>query len=202
MVPPDLPLCGSHRAPRSTTVQGSRPDKSVGRAAVENCGGLERRSRPHIPMVTATQHAGAPVALMEEGAQVAPLTTGWPQPGRRGRDEAAYFASVVESVGGRDEADLPLVLDLEWSQGLSATGVVAWCDDSPPRFSGRPDGAASLHRGILQEPGQVRAPTLCGVLWIAHYGVVRPTLPGRGETGAGPPGNTEAMAGSTAFRRR
>ena len=101
-----------------------------------------------------------------------------PQPGRRGRDEAAYFASIIESVGGRDSDDLPLVLDLEWSQGLSATGVVVWSDDfgaEIKRQTGR--GCILYTGGFYKNLGQVRAPTLCGVLWIAHYGVPRPTLP-------------------------
>ena len=101
-----------------------------------------------------------------------------PQPGRRGRDEAHYFAGVVESVGGRDSRDLPLAIDLEWSRGLSATGVVAWCDDfgaEIKRQTGR--GCILYTGGFYKGLGQVRAPHQCGVLWIAHYGVSRPTVP-------------------------
>lgn len=96
-----------------------------------------------------------------------------PQPGRSGRDEAEFFLSVVESVGGRRSGDLPLVLDIEWPRcRLGAREIRTWCGDfctTVRRATGR---EAITYTGNFwrDRVGGLGPPRNGAVLWLPVYG--------------------------------
>jgi lysozyme len=49
-----------------------------------------------------------------------------PQSGRPPSIEAHHFLATVHQAGGFAKGDLPPVLDLEWSRGLTPSAVRAW----------------------------------------------------------------------------
>jgi GH25 family lysozyme M1 (1,4-beta-N-acetylmuramidase) len=96
-----------------------------------------------------------------------------PQPGRTGRDEAEFFLSVVESVGGRRSGDLPLVLDVEWPRcRLEARAIRAWCGDfcaTVRRATGR-DAITYTGNFWRDRVGGLGPPRNGAALWLPVYG--------------------------------
>jgi GH25 family lysozyme M1 (1,4-beta-N-acetylmuramidase) len=96
-----------------------------------------------------------------------------PQAGRRGRDEAAFFLSLVERAGGRRSGDLPLVLDIEWPDcRLPAAEIRAWCSDfcaAVKRATGRP---SLTYTGNFwrDKVGALGPPANGANLWLPVYG--------------------------------
>jgi lysozyme len=92
--------------------------------------------------------------------------------------EARDFFKAVESVGGLQEGDLPLVLDLEVTR-LSGPATLEWTGDFVAeirRLSGRRPllyVSPGFWHGVLGDPRQ----TFGCRLWVAHYGVKKPAAP-------------------------
>jgi GH25 family lysozyme M1 (1,4-beta-N-acetylmuramidase) len=95
-----------------------------------------------------------------------------PQHGRRGRDEAQFFLSVLDEAGGRKSGDLPLVLDVEWPKTpLRGAELRDWCSDfctTVRQATGR--GCLVYTGNFWHEFVRLGPPKNGSNLWYAIYG--------------------------------
>jgi len=102
------------------------------------------------------------------------------RPGSNAVDQARFFVHQIVARGGwTNSSTMPLVLDLEQTDGKSPAEVWAWVQafmNELQRLTGKP---GSIYVGYYFWTGQVGNPTnnLGSPLWIAGY-VPKPKIPG------------------------
>lgn len=92
-----------------------------------------------------------------------------PQPGRTGAQEAHHFLRVVHNAGGlRDKGDLPLALDIEWSEGISGEALSLWIHDFCQVIRRHTGRTPIIYTGSWWREQSPRRPYRAP-LWLAAY---------------------------------
>lgn len=101
-----------------------------------------------------------------------------PQPGRTGAQEAHHFLRVVHAAGGmRDRGDLPLVLDIEWSEGLGTDALSLFIHDFCRVIRRHTGRTPIIYTGSWWREHNPRRPYRAP-LWLAAYvGDPNPYIP-------------------------